>query len=165
MPPRHLDAETFPAADQFLGGHEQNPRADDLQRPRAELILGEDRQVRGELLVGCVHRHVLFGLQDLCPILRGRGTELQGLVDSQGGVRDELVAEGDGLGGLGGLLTDDYDLISIQYHSLKAAEVYDRFLDDAHASEHEDVAEFITQCKARRRTSSEQSAATNSWAA
>jgi hypothetical protein len=42
-----------------------------------------------------------------------------------------------------------YDLISIQYHSLKAAEVYDRFLDDAHSSEHEDVAEFITQCKAQ----------------
>jgi DnaJ-domain-containing protein 1 len=40
-----------------------------------------------------------------------------------------------------------YDLISIQYHSLKAAQVYDKFLDDAHSSEHEDVAEFITLCK------------------
>ena len=40
-----------------------------------------------------------------------------------------------------------YDLISIQYHALKAAEVYDRFLEDAHSSEHEDVAAFIRQCK------------------
>jgi hypothetical protein len=40
-----------------------------------------------------------------------------------------------------------YDLISIQYHALKGAEIYDKFLDDAHSSEHEDVAEFIKQCK------------------
>jgi hypothetical protein len=40
-----------------------------------------------------------------------------------------------------------YDLISIQYHALKAAEVYDKFLEDAHSREHEDVAEFIRQCK------------------
>jgi hypothetical protein len=40
-----------------------------------------------------------------------------------------------------------YDLISIQYHALKAADVYDRFLQDAHSSEHEDVAAFISQCK------------------
>ena len=40
-----------------------------------------------------------------------------------------------------------YDLISIQYHALKAAEVYDKFLDDAHSSEHRDVADFIQQCK------------------
>ena len=40
-----------------------------------------------------------------------------------------------------------YDLISIQYHALKAAEVYDKFLDDAHSSEHQDVADFIKQCK------------------
>ncbi len=40
-----------------------------------------------------------------------------------------------------------YDLISIQYHALKAAEVYDKFLEDAHSSEHEDVAAFIRQCK------------------
>ena len=38
-----------------------------------------------------------------------------------------------------------YDLISIQYHALKGAEVYDRYLDDAH--DHEDVAEFIRQVK------------------
>jgi len=40
-----------------------------------------------------------------------------------------------------------YDLISIQYHALKAAEVYDGFLEDAHSSEHEDVAAFIKRCK------------------
>ena len=40
-----------------------------------------------------------------------------------------------------------YDLISIQYHALKAAAVYDRFLEDAHSSEHEDVAQFIARCK------------------
>jgi hypothetical protein len=41
-----------------------------------------------------------------------------------------------------------YDLISIQYHALKGAEVYDRYLEDAqHASEHPEVSEFIRQCK------------------
>ena len=40
-----------------------------------------------------------------------------------------------------------YDLISIQYHALKGAEVYDRFLADAHSGEHEDVAEFFRECK------------------
>jgi hypothetical protein len=40
-----------------------------------------------------------------------------------------------------------YDLISIQYHALKAAEAYDKFLEDAHSREHEDVAAFIRQCK------------------
>ncbi|HSH23407.1 MAG TPA: hypothetical protein VK975_05015 [Acidimicrobiales bacterium] len=38
-----------------------------------------------------------------------------------------------------------YDIVSIQYHALKAAEVYDKYLDDAHG--HEDVEEFIRQCK------------------
>ncbi len=38
-----------------------------------------------------------------------------------------------------------YNLISIQYHALKAAEVYDRYIEDAH--EHEDVVEFIRQCR------------------
>ena len=38
-----------------------------------------------------------------------------------------------------------YDLVSIQYHALKGAEVYDRYIEDAH--EHEDVVEFIRQCK------------------
>ncbi len=36
-----------------------------------------------------------------------------------------------------------YDLVSIQYHALKGAEVYDRYIDDAHG--HEDVVEFIRQ--------------------
>ena len=41
--------------------------------------------------------------------------------------------------------TDDifYDLVSIQYHALKGAEVYDRYIEDAH--EHEDVADFIRE--------------------
>ena len=38
-----------------------------------------------------------------------------------------------------------YDLISIQYHALKGAEVYDRYIEDAH--EHTDVVEFIRQVK------------------
>ena len=43
--------------------------------------------------------------------------------------------------------TDDivYDLVSIQYHALKAAQVYDKYLEDAH--DHEDVAEFIRQVR------------------
>jgi hypothetical protein len=40
-----------------------------------------------------------------------------------------------------------YDLISIQYHALKGAELYDRFLNDAHSAEHDDVTKFIRQCK------------------
>jgi hypothetical protein len=46
-------------------------------------------------------------------------------------------------------IADDivYDLISIQYHALKAADIYDKFLQDAHSSQHEDVASFIRQCK------------------
>ena len=38
-----------------------------------------------------------------------------------------------------------YDLISIQYHALKGAEVYDRYIEDAH--EHTDVVDFIRQVK------------------
>ncbi len=34
-----------------------------------------------------------------------------------------------------------YDLISIQYHALKGAEVYDRYIEDAH--DHDDVVAFI----------------------
>ena len=37
-----------------------------------------------------------------------------------------------------------YDLISIQYHALKGAEVYDRYVEDAHG--HDDVVAFIRQC-------------------
>jgi hypothetical protein len=41
-----------------------------------------------------------------------------------------------------------YDLISIQYHALKGAEVYDHYLSDAqHSAEHDDVSDFIRQCK------------------
>ncbi len=42
-----------------------------------------------------------------------------------------------------------YDLVSIQYHALKAAEAYDKYLEDAHTREHDDVAQFIEQCKAQ----------------
>jgi hypothetical protein len=38
-----------------------------------------------------------------------------------------------------------YDLVSIQYHALKGAEVYDKYIEDAH--EHDDVVEFIKQVK------------------
>lgn len=38
-----------------------------------------------------------------------------------------------------------YDLISIQYHALKGAEVYDRYLEDAH--DHDDVVAFIREVK------------------
>ena len=43
--------------------------------------------------------------------------------------------------------TDDifYDLVSIQYHALKGAEVYDEYLEDAH--DHEEVVEFIREVK------------------
>lgn len=46
-------------------------------------------------------------------------------------------------------ITDDivYNLISIQYHALKGAEVYAKFLEDTPAGEHSDVTEFIDQCK------------------
>jgi hypothetical protein len=42
-----------------------------------------------------------------------------------------------------------FDLVSIQYHALKAAEAYDKYLEDAHTQEHDDVVEFIEQCKAQ----------------
>ena len=42
-----------------------------------------------------------------------------------------------------------YDLISIQYHALKGAEVYDRYLEDAHSSEHEEITQFIQECKSQ----------------
>jgi hypothetical protein len=43
--------------------------------------------------------------------------------------------------------TDDifYNMVSIQYHSMKACEAYDKYLQDAH--DHQDVAAFIRQCK------------------
>jgi hypothetical protein len=38
-----------------------------------------------------------------------------------------------------------YNLVSIQYHALKAAQVYARYAEDAEG--HDDVAEFIEQCR------------------
>jgi hypothetical protein len=38
-----------------------------------------------------------------------------------------------------------YDLVSIEYHALKGASLYDRYIQDAH--EHDDVRQFIEQCK------------------
>lgn len=38
-----------------------------------------------------------------------------------------------------------YDLVSIQYHALKGAEVHDKYIADAH--EHEEVLEFLRQVK------------------
>ena len=44
-------------------------------------------------------------------------------------------------------VTDDivYDMISVQYHSLKAMEAYDKYIQDAH--DHQDVVEFLRQCR------------------
>lgn len=39
-----------------------------------------------------------------------------------------------------------YNMISVQYHALKAADVYHRYLEDCHG--HEDVSAFILQCQA-----------------
>ena len=38
-----------------------------------------------------------------------------------------------------------YDLISIQYHALKGAEVYDRYIEDAH--DHDDVVAFVEEVR------------------
>lgn len=40
-----------------------------------------------------------------------------------------------------------YDLISIQYHALQAADVYSTYLEDAHSADHREVTEFIEECK------------------
>jgi hypothetical protein len=44
-------------------------------------------------------------------------------------------------------VTDDivYDMISVQYHAMKAGDVYDKYLNDAH--DHEDVIKFLKRCK------------------
>jgi hypothetical protein len=44
-------------------------------------------------------------------------------------------------------VTDDivYDMISIQYHAMKAMEVYDQYVQDAH--DHDDVKAFLQKCK------------------
>jgi hypothetical protein len=38
-----------------------------------------------------------------------------------------------------------YDLVSIQYHALKGAQVYDQFLNDA--EDNDDVKKFIESCR------------------
>jgi hypothetical protein len=38
-----------------------------------------------------------------------------------------------------------YDLVSIQYHALKAGDTYGKYLQDAEG--HDDVQEFIRQCQ------------------
>ena len=38
-----------------------------------------------------------------------------------------------------------FDLVSIQYHALKGAEVYDKYVEDAHG--HDDVVRFIERCR------------------
>ncbi|CAN5513268.1 hypothetical protein BH23ACT7_BH23ACT7_25030 [soil metagenome] len=38
-----------------------------------------------------------------------------------------------------------YDLVSIQYHALNAAELYDKYAEDAQG--HDDVVEFVRQCQ------------------
>ena len=40
-----------------------------------------------------------------------------------------------------------YNLVSIQYHSLQAADLYSVYLEDAHASDHPEVTEFIRKCQ------------------
>ena len=37
-----------------------------------------------------------------------------------------------------------YDLVSIQYHALQAAQTYDKYLEDAQG--HDDVQQFIREC-------------------
>lgn len=39
-----------------------------------------------------------------------------------------------------------YNLISIQYHALKAAQTYDGYAADARNDGHDDVAQFIEEC-------------------
>ncbi|HSJ47150.1 MAG TPA: hypothetical protein VK923_20960 [Euzebyales bacterium] len=38
-----------------------------------------------------------------------------------------------------------YDLVSIQYHALQAAQLYDQYVEDA--EDHEDVEAFIRECQ------------------
>ena len=37
-----------------------------------------------------------------------------------------------------------YDLVSVQYHALKATQSYDKYIEDAHG--HDDVRQFLEQC-------------------
>ena len=47
--------------------------------------------------------------------------------------------------------TDDifYDLVSIQYHALQGAELYGKYLEDAH--DHDDIADFIREVQEQDR--------------
>lgn len=38
-----------------------------------------------------------------------------------------------------------YDLVSIQYHALQAAQLYDTYVEDA--EDHDDVVDFIRECQ------------------
>ncbi len=38
-----------------------------------------------------------------------------------------------------------YDLVSIQYHALQAADLYDKYVEDAEG--HDDVQQFIRECQ------------------
>lgn len=38
-----------------------------------------------------------------------------------------------------------YNLVSIQYHALQAAHLYEKYIEDAH--DHEEVVQFIRQCQ------------------
>jgi hypothetical protein len=38
-----------------------------------------------------------------------------------------------------------YDLVSIQYHALQAADLYEKYVEDA--EDHQDVVDFIRQCQ------------------
>jgi len=40
-----------------------------------------------------------------------------------------------------------YDLVSIQYHALQAAETYAKFIEDAH--DHDEVRQFVEQCQSQ----------------
>lgn len=39
-----------------------------------------------------------------------------------------------------------YNLISVQYHALKAAQTYDQYIADARQDGHDDVAGFLEEC-------------------
>ena len=49
----------------------------------------------------------------------------------------------------GHTIEDDvvYNMVSIQYHALQAAELYDKYIQDAH--DHQDVADFIRECQSQ----------------
>lgn len=40
-----------------------------------------------------------------------------------------------------------YNLVSIQYHALQAADLYAVYLEDAHNADHPEVSDFIRECQ------------------